>query len=342
MTFLKEKTTFLKEKTTSLKEKTTSLKEKFKKTKSPKTLQTMPEDVKTLYIKVLAAQSLADCEADPREVSELYRFMAFLDIGPSARMEVREFMFLRDRDLPTMAMELTSCVEDEEEKEAVKFSIIKDMIRISKVDGTYSDEEQKSVTEIANRLYDEEKARKVIELVEEIIERDDAILKGEVKMKELKEAGKQVAAQSAAIGVPIAALYFTGSVVGLSAAGITSGLATLGLGGVLGLSGMVTGIGVVVVLGVLTYVAFWWALSGKEVIQKKRREHMIQEIIKIHQKAIANLSEDIHVMAGMIDEVRVKAATHDTKLSGLESNVKTLESALADLKVMEKELALSA
>ena len=327
---------------TFLEEKTTSLKEKFKKTKPLKTLQTMPEEVKTLYMKVLAAQSLADGEADPKEVSELYRFMSLLDIGPSARMEVRKYIFLRDRDLPTMAMELTSCVGDEEEKEAVKFSIIKDMIRISMVDDTYSPEEQKSVVEIANRLYDEEKAQKVIKLAEDIIERDDAILKGKVKYKELKEAGKQVAAQSAAIGVPIAALYFTGSIVGLSAAGITSGLATLGLGGVLGFSGMVTGIGVVVVLGVLTYVAVWWTLSGKEVIQKKRREHMIQEIIKIHQKAINNLSEDIHIMAGMIEEVRTQAETHDIKLNGLESSVKTLESALADLEAMEKELELSA
>jgi len=55
---------------------------------------------------------------------------------------------------------------------------------------------------------------------------------------------KTAAAGLAAVGVPIAAVYVSGSVIGLSVAGITSGLAALGLG-----LGMVPGIGVAVLLG---------------------------------------------------------------------------------------------
>jgi hypothetical protein len=43
-------------------------------------------------------------------------------------------------------------------------------------------------------------------------------------------ATKQAAASLAAVGAPIAAVYLSGSVLGLSAAEITSGLAALGLG----------------------------------------------------------------------------------------------------------------
>ncbi|EFO79613.1 hypothetical protein OSCT_2538 [Oscillochloris trichoides DG-6] len=58
------------------------------------------------------------------------------------------------------------------------------------------------------------------------------------------QATKTAAAGLAAVGVPIAIVYVSGSVIGLSAAGITSGLAALGLG-----LGMVPGIGVAVLLG---------------------------------------------------------------------------------------------
>ena len=67
---------------------------------------------------------------------------------------------------------------------------------------------------------------------------------------QIAKSFKDIAAKAGAVGVPLAAIYFSGSVVGFSAAGITSGLATMGLGGLLGFSGMVTGIGTVVLIGV--------------------------------------------------------------------------------------------
>ena len=55
------------------------------------------------------------------------------------------------------------------------------------------------------------------------------------------DAIKAAVSGMTAVGVPIAAVVYSGSVVGLSAAGITSGLAALGLG-----LGMVPGIGVAI------------------------------------------------------------------------------------------------
>jgi hypothetical protein len=66
--------------------------------------------------------------------------------------------------------------------------------------------------------------------------------------QDLKDLGAEVAAGLASAGVPIAAVAMSGSVFGLSAAGITSGLAALGLG-----LGMTTGIGVVAALGIGSY-----------------------------------------------------------------------------------------
>ena len=72
---------------------------------------------------------------------------------------------------------------------------------------------------------------------------DEQILAGQISDSQIANHAKTLAAKASAVGMPIAAVYLSGSVVGLSASGITSGLAALGLGGVLGLSSMVTGIG---------------------------------------------------------------------------------------------------
>lgn len=80
---------------------------------------------------------------------------------------------------------------------------------------------------------------------------------------------KQAAAGLTAVGVPIAAVYLSGSVIGLSAAGITSGLAALGLG-----LGMVPGIGVAVLLGTAVYLGVSSLLRsvGAEENEKLRED----------------------------------------------------------------------
>ena len=104
-------------------------------------------------------------------------------------------------------------------------------------------------------------------------------------------------AKAGAVGVPIAAVYFSGSVVGLSAAGITSGLATLGMGGVLGFSSMVTGIGAAVLIGVVAYNGIKKVTGAKDLENNKQRELMIQTVIKNLQKTINYLIEDVNYIS---------------------------------------------
>jgi len=70
--------------------------------------------------------------------------------------------------------------------------------------------------------------------------------------EELKQLGGTVAASLGSAGIPIAAVAVLG-VPGLSAAGITSGLAALGLG-----LGMASGIGVAVAIGVGSFFGIRW------------------------------------------------------------------------------------
>jgi len=74
--------------------------------------------------------------------------------------------------------------------------------------------------------------------------------------------------------VPLGAVYLSGSVVGISAAGMTSGLATLGFGGALGLSSMATDIGAAVILGVVAYRGVKKFTQSATEEGDKRRELM--------------------------------------------------------------------
>jgi hypothetical protein len=107
------------------------------------------------------------------------------------------------------------------------------------------------------------------------------------------QATRVAAAGLAAVGVPIAAVYVSGSVIGLSAAGITSGLAALGLG-----LGMVPGIGVAVLLGTGVFMGVRALLdaasqgTGEQLrAQVTRRAQavilMIEEMIALLDQAIA-------------------------------------------------------
>ena len=74
---------------------------------------------------------------------------------------------------------------------------------------------------------------KVDYLMESIIANEE-ILTNRQSDIQIKKTMQNLASTSAAMGVPLAAVYLSGSVLGVSAAGMTSGLAALGMGGVLG------------------------------------------------------------------------------------------------------------
>lgn len=114
------------------------------------------------------------------------------------------------------------------------------------------------------------------------------------------EAAKNAAAGLAAVGVPIAAVYVSGSVIGLSAAGITSGLAAVGLG-----LGMVPGIGVAVLLGTGVFLGVRYLLDAG---QGRAQEQLRAEALRKAQLVILNLQESITLLIGRIAQLQGAAA----------------------------------
>lgn len=294
-------------------------------------LEARPEEVKVLYARILAAQCLVDGRLDPREVEYLYVFMSRIGLSSDSREEVRRSLDMREvgsENLMSMVNEVVAKVPDNEEQIAV--SIIKDMTQVSRADGAMLPPEEESIMAVAEAWFGEQ-AEQVIELAEKTVKYEEALIKGNVDASELERHGKEIAAVATAAGVPITALFFSGSVVGMSAAGITSGLAALGLGGLLGLSAMVTGIGTVVVLGVVAYTGTRWLLGGKERELAKQRENMIQEVIKRHQGAIEDLTEDVTGIGLKLAEYVSRSDQNEARLERLKGDLQMFNAALAEL-----------
>lgn len=140
-------------------------------------------------------------------------------------------------------------------------------------------------------------------------------------------AVKKLAAGAAGAGIPIAALYLSGSVVGLSAAGITSGLAALGLGGVLGLSSMVTGVGVLVLLGVATYGGVKTATQSKAKVNQ--RELLIKAALQANEKVIIALIDDLNYITTQLVEVTKCNEANIATIQRLTEKIRILRDAFA-------------
>lgn len=315
-----------------------ALREKVTREAQSVALEVMPGEVKVLYVKALAAQSLVGGEADPKKVADIYLFMSQISLEPDSRGQVRQVLEAREAG-PSEVLGLArdTVVKSRSGRDELAFSLVKDMVRVSRVGGGPSQPERESIAEVAVEFgYDAEEA---ISLAEKAIESDEAFVRGEIDISELEKRSKQLASRAASIGVPIAAVYLSGSVVGLSAAGITSALAWLGLGGILGLSSMLTGIGVVILIGAGTYHGVRWLTGGRERELKKRREHMIQEVIKRHQNAIADLADDISSIAAKMEEYMAHSDRNEARLTQLEGELRTFRSALKTLQVKEHQYA---
>lgn len=274
-------------------------------------LEDMPNPVKLCYANLLIWLTyIGDGTIDEREISELQVLMTQLKFDADLRHEIRSTIYnpalLKPHELLKEMLRTTPSGSEF----ALKISLLKDAVRIHRAASETSAIGAEAVQKMADLLeLDDGK----LVFLDQVCEEDEKILSGEISDSQLTANLKGTAARASAVGVPIAAVYLSGSVTGLSAAGITSGLASLGLGGVLGLSSMVTGIGVVILLGVTAYQGVKWLSGESERNKAGRRELMLQEVMRVHQKAISNLAEDIaffgQKMVALTEEVEKNKAT---------------------------------
>ena len=269
-------------------------------------LSMMEDEIKETYIKFLCnAVYLDDGQIDSREYAEIMTLIAINSLTHESRMKIRMYMYNTDgmEDMETLLEKLDSLVPSGS-VEAIRLSLFKDAVNIrwdalNLEENRAAAKEDRYIRELQGLLgINDDKAEFIISE----IQNNKDILNKRQNDDQIKNSMKETMAKAGAVGVPMAAVYLSGSVIGVSAAGMTSGLAALGMGGILGFSSMFTGIGVAVLLGVGAYKGVRM-FSGLEDLEKnKEREMMLKEVAKNAQKTLNYLVEDINALNDQLQQ----------------------------------------
>jgi hypothetical protein len=300
-------------------------------------LSALSVDAKLLYCRVLVSLALVDALLDPREIANLYLFASTIGLDGEARSALRGEITDAQRDaagVPDATVELSRELHDllaEDQREPVFTMLVRDLVRISRADRHAAESERDRIVLVAGLVFPES-ADKAVQATERLVIAEEDFAAGKITTGQLETTTKDIAAKAAAFGAPIAAVSLAGSVSGLGGAGITSGLAALGFGGLLGLSAMVTGIGTVVILGVAVHQGARYVLATNERDREKRREHLIQQVIKHHQQAMAELADDIAGLAHRLAACIAQTTRNEGRLATLRAELDAFQLALVNLR----------
>lgn len=290
--------------------------EEYKEEKQLISINEMAEAVKVAYLKVIINMAYENDDLiDDKEFAEILLLMTRLELSPESRFSLRTYM--ASMEAMTPLDQLLAQIEAECPDGQIKslhVSLTKDLINLFFCTGGSSIQDFAFL--VKNRhliqVTDDE-----VELAVMAIQNDHNMLKDDVTDDQVVTALKALSAKAAAVGTPLAAVYLSGSVVGLSAAGMTSGLASLGFGGLLGLSSMATGIGVAVLIGVGAYAGVRKLTGANELTRSKRRELMLNEVIKQTQSTISLLIQDINYITQRLNEALRIHGAQDAQIKKL-------------------------
>jgi|APTNR8051073442_1049403.scaffolds.fasta_scaffold10144_4 uncharacterized tellurite resistance protein B-like protein len=263
-------------------------------------IKKLPPNELVAYYGAIFAAAAADGGIEPPELLTIYETLEIDHLSPELQAKVRDYA-LHPPDLDHQLQVLSTCSEE------LRFSVMLSIIEVIYSDDVVTDAERSFLRRARVSLgINDDQLKAMIRFVGEATRisktgRDDA---------SAAQALKEAAQNLGAVGVPIAAIYFSGSVVGLSAAGITSGLAALGLG-----LGMVPGIGVCILAGVAVYSALQWAFSGSKA--DKRGEAQVQAQRKA-ARVIRNLQDTINHLLKRIDELNAAAQKADANREAID------------------------
>lgn len=306
-----------------------------------KPLEDMPIDIRKAYVKVIINYFLSDDEKiDEMEYSQLYSLIGRLKFNAHERFELSDY-HKNPEETQVLVNDLLEQVYDFVKQEIV-YSLAKDLIFIhGRTKGTkYTASEFITTFAKDYNISDEQMI-----FLKKAIENDEKIYDDNVDDSGLEKGFRTIASSAAAVSVPLMAVYFSGSVIGLGATGITSGLAALGLGGVFGFSSMATGLGAILIIGLGAKMGIEHLTGQGEVDKRKRKEALLLEVKKQLQRSINMLIEDINFIVEKLslafeksDELQYKLGHSETVVGQLVGRLSVL-SASSQVLIKDRDAA---
>jgi uncharacterized tellurite resistance protein B-like protein len=264
-------------------------------------LTQLPEEDCIAFYGTLFAMAAADGSVDKEEMSLIFETMVCDGMSPEGQARLHGFV----ASPPAVDEALERLARADER---LRYGLVVNLVDLAYADDDVAPQEREFISMVQTRLGI---ASEQMEAIWNFVREARKMRLRGIDDKVAEETLKRAAAGLGAVGVPIAAVYFSGSVIGLSAAGITSGLAALGLG-----FGMVPGLGVAVVLGTLVYLGMARILDvgGRQARERAAREaeRRAQQVIINLQNVIQHLVERLQALQGAAETAEAnREAIHE-------------------------------
>ena len=267
------------------------------------------EQIAAFYGLVFAAANSDGCMSHD-ELMQIFSIMNLDQLSNQTQDQIKEYVVTQPDINQCLSVLHNSSVD-------LKYSVAMNILEVLLSDNVISLEEEEFLNDVYHRLGVTREQRIAIEnFVRKAKEIAEKGLDDNVAERSLKDAASGLSA----VGIPIAAVYFSGSVIGLSAAGITSGLAAIGLG-----LGMVPGIGIAILLGTAIFVGLRKVFGDSKKTKEKQiaadRERKAQLVIK-------NLTESVNVLLKKINDLEENSKANEERLNELKSRLFALNQML--------------
>lgn len=186
-------------------------------------LEEYSENEQIAYLSILSAVCYADKEFGDKEKRQLDILLEQIKISDVGKAKIYSSVFNLRHEDKLVNLEVIKILGNTE----LKYTLISDLCLFALVDSKFADEEYQYIISIGEILGITQEQVDSIKSIQENLDRIKDIPSNSEKFRQVI---KESAATLAGVGVPIGAIAASGSVFGLSAAGISSGLAFLGAG----------------------------------------------------------------------------------------------------------------
>lgn len=252
------------------------------------------DSVRSAYLAAMAAIIAADGVVDAEEIRKLYGAHALLGTGDAERLDLLRRIALERENLGDF--ELPEEILDDE---ALRMALAKDALFIEMTqDGNATRQAvQRLLAQI--RLTPEQ-----LKVMTDWVTWENQLLRhmgaGDESMANAHDP-REIVSRAASVGVPLGALYMAG-ITGFGAAGITSGLASIGAASglvVLGLNPMTAGIAGLIIAGVTVKKLSDYAMGNSSGEAKALRKRL-EEFRTVQLGAATRLAGDIPRVEALI------------------------------------------
>ena len=186
-------------------------------------LEEYSENEQIAYLSILSAVCYVDKEFGDKEKRQLDILLAQLKISDIGKAKIYSSVFNLQHEDKLANLDTIQNLGNTE----LKYTLISDLCLFSLVDSKFTDEEYQYILGIGEILGINQEQ---VDAIKSIQENLDSIKDLPSNSERFRQVIKESVATLAGVGIPIGAIAASGSVFGLSAAGISSGLAFLGAG----------------------------------------------------------------------------------------------------------------